>query len=261
MLFLPAVSFRFAVNRLENLKGLLSTLSITDSIWVFTVVPIVIHTLMILLLTICGVTIKFDLILNIISSNKGFALNNKVLAIDIASFLGYNVTALLWGSLLGFLINVIERRKRWVSRIFGLGNEWYETFEGDILNTNTEDTNLSGIDVVYVDVLSNTKETSVLYSGVVVKYYYKPRSTELDYLVLSDVVKRDLRKEYRTDKPHFEGGKSSFYDHNSGDAVPIEGNYLIIPMKEVSNINVSYLNFSAVLNDLSKIAGPTKDSP
>lgn len=37
LLFLPAVSFRLAINRLENLKGLLFTLSITDSIWVFTI--------------------------------------------------------------------------------------------------------------------------------------------------------------------------------------------------------------------------------
>ena len=43
LLFLPAISFILAVNRLENLKGLLSTLSITDSIWVFTIVPIVTH--------------------------------------------------------------------------------------------------------------------------------------------------------------------------------------------------------------------------
>ena len=138
--------------------------------------------------------------------------------------------------------------------LLGLGNEWYEAFEGDILEVSGEESNLPNIDLVYVDILANTKEASVLYSGIVAKYYYKPRPAELDYLVISNAVKRDLRKEYRTDKPHFESGKSSFYDQHPGEIMPVKGDYLIIPMKEVLNINISYLCLDYPANDLDKIA-------
>ncbi len=236
LLFLPAVSFRIAVNRLENLKGLLSALSVTDSIWVFTIIPLIIHALLVLLLAASGVTIKFDLILHIIYSNENFPLSNRVLAVDVPAFLGYNLIALLLGFLSGIVVNALEKRRRLISGIFGLRNDWYEAFEGDVLNKNRERYTPFRMDAVYIDVLSNTKETSILYSGIFMKYYFKPRSSELDYLVLRDAMKRDMRREYRADMPG-----SGFYDLNTGDGVPIKGDYLIIPMKEVLNINVTYI--------------------
>lgn len=241
LLFLPAVSFRLAVNRLENLKGLLSTLSITDSIWVFTIVPIVIHAVLLVIFGLLGIVVKFDLMLNIIYSNPKFPLNNQLLGTDIAKFLGYSMLAITAGFFLGFLINILEVQWKLISRVFSLGNEWYEAFEGDILRVSGEASNVPEIDLVYVDVLANTKESSILYSGILVKYYYKPKSTELDYLVLQKAVKRDLRKAYRTDTPHIGSGKASFYDQDAGEKMPIKGDYLIVPMKEVLNINITYL--------------------
>lgn len=241
LLFLPAVSFRIAVNRLENLKGLLSALSVTDSIWVFTIIPLIIHALLVLLLAASGVIIKFDLILHIIYSNENFPLSNRVLAADIPAFLGYNLIALLLGFISGTIVNSLEKRWGLISGIFGLRNDWYEAFEGDVLNKNREKCIPFRMDAVYIDVLSNTKETSILYSGIFMKYYFKPRSSELDYLVLRDAMKRDMRKEYHADGPRPEMGRSCFYDLNTGDGVPIKGDYLIIPMKEVLNINVTYI--------------------
>ncbi|SFO02005.1 hypothetical protein SAMN05428949_4153 [Chitinophaga sp. YR627] len=254
LLFLPAISFRLAVNRLENLKGLLSALSITDSIWVFTVVPIFIHIIILLCFCLFNVTVKFDLILNIIYSNSRFTLNNAILGPDIIKFLGYNLLAIFLGGVLGFMINKLEMRWKLVSRLFGLGNEWYEAFEGDILNISGEQSNVSNIDLVYLDVLANTKEASILYSGILVKYYYKPKSTELDYIVLQRAVKRDLRKEFRSDKPHVEAGKASFYDQHTGDSMPVKGDYLIIPMKEVLNINITYLYFDIPEDAIDQLA-------
>lgn len=254
LLFLPAVSFRLAVNRLENLKGLLSGLSITDSIWVFTIVPIVIHAVLLLFFWVTGIVVKFDLILNIIYSNPKFVLDNNVLGIDTIKFLGYSLVAILAGFFLGFIVNYLEERNKLISRLFSLGNEWYEAFEGDILNISGEGANVSNIDLVYLDVLTNTKESSILYSGILVKYYYKPKSTELDYLVLQKAVKRDLRKEYRSDKMHIESGKSSFYDAKVGETMPIRGDYLIVPMKEVININISYLYLDFQANDINQLA-------
>jgi hypothetical protein len=235
LLFLPAVSFRIAVNRLENLKGLLSALSVTDSIWVFTIIPLIIHALLVLLLAASGVIIKFDLILHIIYSNENFPLSNRVLAADIPAFLGYNLIALLLGFISGTIVNSLEKRWGLISGIFGLRNDWYEAFEGDVLKKNREKCIPFRMDAVYIDVLSDTKEASILYSGIFMKYYFKPRSSELDYLVLRDAMKKYV------DGPHSEMERSGFYDFNTGDGIPIKGDYLIIPMKEVLNINVTYI--------------------
>lgn len=236
LLFLPAITFRLAVNRLENLKGLLSILSITDSIWVFTIIPIITHAGLLLLLRSIGVTTKFDLILNIIYANSSFPLNNQILEKDLIKFLGYNFLAIIVGFFSGFLMNTLEHRWKLISKFWGLRNEWYEAFEGDLLGINS-----TKIDAVYVDVLVNTRESSILYSGFLVKYYFKPRSTELEYLVLQEVTRRDLRKTYRTDNLHIESGKSSFYDLNTGESKSMNGNYLILPMEEVLNVNISYI--------------------
>lgn len=239
MLFLPAISFRLAINRLENLKGLLLTLSITDSVWTFTVVPIVIHMFLITALRFLHFVIKLDLLLNITYSNAKFPLHNNLLGRDLINFLGYNLLAIAIGFVSGLLTNMIERRWNLISHLLGRGNEWYEAFEADILKIRGE-TKIRNVDLVYLDVLVTTKESSVLYSGFLAKYYFKPRSTELDYLVLRRAKKRDLRKLYSTDNPHIRAGKSNFYDPDTGAPYRIQGDYLILPMKEVININITY---------------------
>jgi hypothetical protein len=184
LLFLPAVSFRLAINRLENLKGLLSTLSITDSIWVFTIIPIMIHLMLIIILRSLNYIIKLDLLLNITYSNARFPLDNRVLGKDLISFSAYNLLAITIGFFWGAFINILERKRKLISRLLGRGNEWYEAFEGNVVEVTEGKINMGKSDFVYLDVLAGTKESSILYSGVLVKYYYKPRSTELDYLVL-----------------------------------------------------------------------------
>ncbi|RFM27877.1 hypothetical protein [Deminuibacter soli] len=238
LLFLPAISFRMSVNREENLKELLGTLSFTDSIWVFSLIPIFIHVLLLLTLFIFGLYVKFDLILNILYSNKDFPIDNRVFGHDVLSFLAYCFVAILTGYLLGLLVNRLELRYGWITRLLGLGNEWYEVFEGIVFNENGERQKTASIDVTYVSVLSNTKESTVIYSGILVNYYYKPRSTELDYLVLQQATRRDLRKEHVN-----QGARSrDYYSAKTGQPVPIPGEYFIVPMSQVLNINVSYLS-------------------
>lgn len=241
LLFLPAVSYRLAINRQDNLRELLSTFSITDSVWVFSVIPIIIHIILISLLLLSTHVIKFDLILNIFYSNKDFKISDKPFTQDVLQFLIYCFCAIVIGYALGLFSNFLETRNKLFSRVLGLGNDWYEVFEGNILNpsaTKNDDT----IDLVYVNVLSNTKETTILYSGILINYYYKPKSTELDYLVLQSATRRDLRKEYISNAEGNSAEKQNYYSQFTGDVIRIPGAYFIIPVKEILNVNVSYLN-------------------
>lgn len=241
LLFLPAVSYRLAVNRQDNLKELLSSFSLTDSVWVFSIVPIIIHIILIGLLLLTGHTIKFDLILNIFYSNKDFKISDKPFTQDVLSFLLYCFSAIVIGYVLGLLSNFLESRNNLLTKILGLSNDWYEVFEGNILNPSVSATN-DAVDLVYVNVLSNTKETTILYSGILINYYYKPKSTELDYLVLQSATRRDLRKGYISSAEENSTEKQNYYSQLTGDIIRIPGAYFIIPVKEILNVNVSYLN-------------------
>ena len=240
LLFLPAVSYRLAINRQENLKELLSTFSITDSVWVFSVIPIVIHILLISILLLTKHTVQFDLILNIFYSNKDFKVSDKVLNHDVLSFLIYCFSAIVLGYAFGLLSNFLETRNNLFTRLLGLSNDWYEIFEGNLLNLSASK-NDDALDIVYVNILSNTKEATILYSGILINYYYKPKSTELDYLVLQSATRRDLRKGY-IHAANDNSEKQDYYSQFTGDIIKIPGDYFIIPLKEILNINVSYLN-------------------
>ncbi|MFM7857607.1 MAG: hypothetical protein ACKO96_38230, partial [Flammeovirgaceae bacterium] len=76
LLFLPSITFRFAINRNDQLKELLGSFSVTDSIWVFSIIPIVIHIIELSVIYIFGYQVKFDLLLNILYSNKDFPIDN-----------------------------------------------------------------------------------------------------------------------------------------------------------------------------------------
>lgn len=239
LLFLPAVSFRLAINRQENLRGLLNTFSLTDTIWVFSMVPIVLHVLLIGFIFFIGYDIKFDLILNILYSNKDFPIKNHAFTIDILCFLAYCFLAILAGYFLGRMFNTMEKRNKYFSRLLGLGNEWYK-----LITVPDESENGDKVDLIHVDVLSNTKESTILYSGIVHNYYYQPKSTELEYLVLKWAIRRELHKEHVSDRVVSEQenpGTTSYYSAEPGTPIKIPGQYFIIPMKEVLNVNVSHI--------------------
>lgn len=244
LLFLPAISFRMSVNREDNLKELLATLSFTDSIWVFSLIPIVLHVLLLCVLFVLGLQVKFDLILNILYSNKDFHISNQQFGYDILLFLGYCFLAIVSGYGLGLIANHFEARRQWITRLLGLGNEWYEVFEGMGFDKNEGRQKAENIDLPYISILSNTKESTVIYSGILVNYYYKPRSSELDYLVLQNASRRDLRKAYVTQENTADAAaaRSNFYSAHTGDTVKIPGECFIVPMSEVLNINVSYIS-------------------
>ncbi len=252
LLFLPAVSYRLAINRQDNLKELLSTFSITDSVWVFSVIPIIIHILLISFLTLTKHTINFNLILNIFYSNKDFKVSDQILNHDVLSFLIYCFSTIVLGYAFGLLSNFFENRNNLFTRILGLSNDWYEIFEGNILNSPALK-NDDALDIVYVNVLSNTKETTILYSGILINYYYKPKSTELDYLVLQSATRRDLRKGYINNAEQNSDEKQNYYSQFTGEVIKIPGDYFIVPVKEILNINVSYLNIISMA-DLPEVS-------
>ena len=154
LLFIPAISFRLALNNHRQLKELLGALSITDTIWLFILVPICTHLVLLPVIFLFGIHIKFDLILNIIYSNRDFHIDNKTMGWDVIWFLLY--TLLAFG--LAFFVSLRIVNIRWMSEkivnLLGAGNEWYELFDGKYASI--------GFDMILLNVVTASKESTLI---------------------------------------------------------------------------------------------------
>lgn len=241
LLILPAISFRFGVNRSPELKELLATISITDSFWVFLIVPIIIHFVGILLVPICIGEIRYNVLYELIIGNKDFVIQNSFFQTYVLQFLGYSLICTVIGYALGWLFSRIEDfvddnrnsllRRLSLSKILGLqNNQWYSLLDAD------EQTGL-----VYVDILSQTKETSIIYSGFLWKYYFKHNSKELAYIVLTAAVRRDMRDAQLSDT-HAKRNVG-YYSTEMGNSLRITpGEYFVVPRESILNINILYIS-------------------
>lgn len=236
LLFIPAISFRLALNNHRQLKELLGALTITDTIWLFILVPICTHLVLLPTIYLCGIEIKFDLILNIIYSNRDFHIKNKVMGWDVIIFLLYVLLAFGVAFIASLVITSNERLSNKIISLLGAGNEWYELFDGKYADKS--------FDVILLDVVTSSRETTLIYSGYLENYYFQTRSTELNYIVLTQVKRRDLRSRAIFDQPGATTEKSSFFINEPGIPVSLPGDLVIIPAKEIMNINVTYLQLA-----------------
>jgi hypothetical protein len=233
LLFIPAISFRLALNNHRQLKELLGALSITDTIWLFILVPICTHLVLLPIIYLLGVQVKYDLILNIIYSNRDFHISNKTLGWDIVIFLLYVLVAFAAAFLASWRIVKNEWLSNKIIALLGAGNEWYELFDGKYADKS--------FDVILLHVVTASKEATLIYSGYLENYYFQTKSTELDYIVLTQVKRRDLRSRAVSDQPGPDTERYSFYANEPGVPISLPGDLVIIPAKEILNINVTYL--------------------
>jgi len=233
LLFIPAISFRLALNNHRQLKELLGALSITDTIWLFILVPICTHLVLLPIIYLSGIEIKYDLILNIIYSNRDYHIANKTMGWDIVIFLSYVLLAFGIAFITSLIITSNERLSNKIISLLGAGNEWYELFDGKYADKS--------FDVILLDVVTSSRESTLIYSGYLENYYFQTKSTELNYIVLTQVKRRDLRSKAVFDQPGTTTEKISYYINEPGSPVGLPGDLVIIPAKEILNINVTYL--------------------
>ena len=88
-----------------------------------------------------------------------------------------------------------------------------------------------------------TKETTVIYSGLLKNYELLDNSDELACIILTAAFRRDLRKSQLSNKDiaaSKETIASSFHSEY-GDIIPIPGHVFTIPGKSIINLNVTYM--------------------
>jgi hypothetical protein len=145
---------------------------------------------------------------------------------------------------LGRGIRQLVTRYNWDIRYHSLrfNNEWYYLLSGRIVDFPDMPGDSDSIDLVLVDVLTETKEGSYLYCGVLQKYYLSP-TQGLDRIYLSNVYRR-LLKDDRTDQPADFAAKESDARYYT-----MPGDLFVIPFAQIRNLNVTYYTLTEIAEE------------
>lgn len=223
----------------SNFINVLSRLNFSETIFFFSVIPIVLHLFSLWVLYLLNYQIDFSLLLNIFPVKKMPLLHLKILycVIKLISFLKYCLLEIVTGFILGWVFAHFIIGSKDILRLLVGDNIWYQLFRGLMLKDEQRDL----VDVILVDILSNTKETTILYSGLLVKFYLVPNARELAYITIRSASRRDLRSGSSKLLNAETGQVSNFFINENGTFVQIPGKYLTLLGKEILNINVTYL--------------------
>jgi len=224
----------------RNVSKALAKLNFTETVFLFSLIPIILHLLSLLFLDWPKNVVKFDLLLNIFSGKNDILKNsdNASFQQDLKSFLLYSLVEAILGCLLGFLTAYMLMGKQWVMKVLMGNNIWYRLFSGASL----DDANRAKLNSILTEVVVATKETTVIYSGILKNYETMPDSDQLSYLTLQSVSRRDLRAAQIIKKDPTSPTESiTSYDRDYGPLINIPGHYLTIQGKDVINLNVTYL--------------------
>ncbi len=238
LLLLPAISFKFGIRQNTDLGELLETQSITDSFWAFLFIPIFINIITLSFVHYFFGEIKFNLLFKLIIGDKDFIIQNEFFFYDILWFLLYTMSCLILGYFLGRLIAYFDSRWSFISNILGLEDNWMRLTDLETMRLRLN----KNIDVIYLDILTNNKENTVVYSGILSEFYFKSKSKEIDYILLSNVYRRDLHKEHITEKS--DSKEIRRFDSNQGNIYPIPGDFFVIPRDQILNVNFRYMDLT-----------------
>lgn len=212
LLLLPALFFRIGISmpiRKEylpdsntnligrNIGKVLSKLNFTETVFLFSIIPVLLHFTSLLVIKTFHGKIDFSLLLNVFSG-KDDVLNMQVMQFDIKliSFLAYISAQAFIAFLLGIFLVYNFGNKPWLFRLLMGNNTWYKLFSGMLLSPE----NRKDLAFVIVEVLAMTKESSVIYSGWLKNYDVIEQTENLAYITMTDTFRRDLRAHQLTYK-------------------------------------------------------------
>jgi hypothetical protein len=257
LFLLPAFTFRIGVSIplrrkktadqkaqdmiIRNVSKALSKLNFTETVFLFSIVPILLHLISLSVLHWAGHPIDYSLLLNIFAGKQNVLADrsNELFNAELISFLRYTVVEAAIAGLIGWIMIMVLGGKRWLLKLLMGNNVWFKLFTGTTLSEDQK----KHLANILVEVLIETKESTVIYSGLLKNYEIVDNSDELACVILSGAFRRDLHRAQITSKD-LEGSKivvSNSYDAEYGDMIPIPGHTLTISGKHIINVNVTYM--------------------
>jgi hypothetical protein len=245
-----------------------SKLTVTDQVFYALIPTLFFH----LLLVLAGTSINlfyvdFKVLGVLLMGAKEDATIEKAFSAiqqDLGNILLYQATAILLAIILGWGLRYFVKRNKIDKTVefFKYDNYWYYLLTGEILEfSNDSDSGDSSIDAseiefIFLDILVASKDKNLLYSGLFYDYQLAAdggldclflKSARRKFINTDPRVKKENSNSVLNDQPR----KSLFSRFSSRDKVvsiletynnyyPVDGDILVIPFKEIINVNLSY---------------------
>jgi hypothetical protein len=256
LFLLPALTFRIGISiPIQRKKGeaqttndmvsrnvskTLSRLNFSETLFLFSIVPVALHLFSLLLISLSGFHVDYNLLLNLFASKANVLSGaaGEVFHHQLIVFLCYTLIEVVGAFFLGWFLIKILGRQRWILKMLMGNDAWFKLFTGTSL-TPAQRQDLAN---VLVEVMVATKEATVIYSGFLERYETMDNSDGLAYITLNSAFRRDLRKAQLVTKGEEEAIiTANRYDIAYGDIIPVPGHHFTISGKEIINLSVTYM--------------------
>jgi hypothetical protein len=251
LLFIPGLLFRIAFLKSDSLKSNIDTTILNELLFV-SVPALVFHLCGILLVeSFRGLEVRLDQFYYLITGAKGSAqIDFEVIKNSLPGFTLYLLGASAIGASLGIALQCFVIRFDLDSRFpfLRLSNEWERLLSGRVLGPAYR----KQIEFIQVDVLTSGDEGSMLYCGILEKYTLNSK-IGLENIYMSSVYRRRLSSDYRRANPvvrdtmlteeevDLKFDDTSVISKDKDDRYyNMPGDYFMIPISEVKNINITY---------------------
>jgi len=201
--------------------------SLFDGVLISAVVSLFVHAIAI---SFIKKEIHLDILLKIVGGELRDIENkvpNQELTREVKEFALYNLCILLVSVGIGRLARwgiIRMDQDNGQNEFFRLHNRWWYLFNG-YLN------DVTSFDFVFVDVIVDTKDGTMIYSGVLKEFVCN--GEELDRIYLEEAARREFKKK--------DEHRPEALINEPGIAQDIPGNILTLPYKNIINLNCRFI--------------------
>jgi len=243
ILIIPGLAFRYSYLHGTYTKQSFKISAVDEIFWA--IVPALIFQLagIIIIENLTPYQVKLELVYKIITDSG--TINFTLIRSSLLYFSLYLLTMIGIAVVLGLLVRQLVRKFRWDLKYppLRLNNEWYYLFSGEILDLEKPGES-KNIDLIQVDVLMQTGEGPLVYSGTL-KDYFLSRENGLDRIYLSQVYRRKMQDDLTSNQPNV-GYLERYLDARY---YSMPGDLFVITYDKILNINITYHVWSKILED------------
>lgn len=238
ILIAPGLIFRFSYLQGTYAKLNFKASAIDEVFWAL--IPALFFQLaaVLFLEAVFSVNIRIDVFYQLINGDESAGIDFKLLRAGFFPFLMYTLGLIVFSAITGRLLRAVIRKFKLDIRyrFFRLNNEWHYLFSGEILDFPDVPGESENIEIIQVDLLTNTAEGSVIYSGILQDYYLS-KDNGLDRIYLSQVYRRKLKDDLAyAEQSDVQKLDERYYQ--------MPGELFVIQYDKIVNMNVTYHRFS-----------------
>ena len=230
ILLLPGIVFRYLYIRSDALRKTIDLSLLNEAVFILGP-SLLLHLFgLVLLDALAGYRPHVEQLYLLISGQGAERLEFDTISAGFPTFVVYILALCVVAGFMGISLQKLVVRYGWDERykILRIYNDWDKYFSGHVLPPAEREQ----IDFVQVDVVVNTADGDVLYTGILENYTLN-KDQGIDRVFMSHVHRRAFRDDAAPDGPlRARAVDDRYYE--------LPGNFFVVPFSEIRNLNIIY---------------------